>query len=575
VALLGASFQIGRSALAAYQSAIAISGQNIANVGNADYSRQTGRLSALEGGVTLGGVAPGGGVVLSALERHVDEAIESRLRTALGQRAAAESSHQTLSDLETLYYELTDYDLSTELTELYNAFAAMQNDPDEMPTRNLVIAAMDRVTQSLQRQRAAVVDQAVTMNVSIEQAANRAAAIADEIAGLNETVVVQESRGAGFGSPLRDRRDTLLRELAGLMDIQVHEQSNGAVNVYVGSEPLVEFNRSRGLSVETEQVDGLEQATVRFSDNNGLVLVKNGTLGAQLESREEHLLDQIDRLDQLARGLIYEINRVQSTGRGLVGYESITGAYAVKDVDAALDSSAADLPFPLENGSFIVHVRNQDTGQEITRLIEVDLDGIDDPNVAGDEDTTLASLAAALNDVPGLTAAVTTDRRLQIDAGAGSEVWFSEDSSGALAALGVGAMLTGVDAATISVADDVWSDPRLIAASLSGAANDGDNAGRFAALGETASTLLNNQTAEDFHAAMVNDVAIKTSSAATAYEAADAVYSSLNAQREAVSGVSLDEEAINLTRYERAYQGVARYLTVLDDLTYEVLSLVT
>lgn len=575
MALLGASFQIGRSALAAYQSAIAISGQNIANVGNADYSRQTGRLSALEGGVTLGGVAPGGGVVLSALERHVDEAIESRLRTALGQRAAAESSHQTLSDLETLYYELTDYDLSTELTELYNAFAAMQNDPDEMPTRNLVIAAMDRVTQSLQRQRAAVVDQAVTMNVSIEQAANRAAAIADEIAGLNETVVVQESRGAGFGSPLRDRRDTLLRELAGLMDIQVHEQSNGAVNVYVGSEPLVEFNRSRGLSVETEQVDGLEQATVRFSDNNGLVLVKNGTLGAQLESREEHLLDQIDRLDQLARGLIYEINRVQSTGRGLVGYESITGAYAVKDVDAALDSSAADLPFPLENGSFIVHVRNQDTGQEITRLIEVDLDGIDDPNVAGDEDTTLASLAAALNDVPGLTAAVTTDRRLQIDAGAGSEVWFSEDSSGALAALGVGAMLTGVDAATISVADDVWSDPRLIAASLSGAANDGDNAGRFAALGETASTLLNNQTAEDFHAAMVNDVAIKTSSAATAYEAADAVYSSLNAQREAVSGVSLDEEAINLTRYERAYQGVARYLTVLDDLTYEVLSLVT
>ncbi|MGD8453436.1 MAG: flagellar hook-associated protein FlgK [Phycisphaerae bacterium] len=572
---MGASFQIGRSALAAYQSAIAISGQNIANVGNADYSRQTGRLSALEGGVTLGGVAPGGGVVLSALERHVDEAIESRLRTALGQRAAAESSHQTLSDLETLYYELTDYDLSTELTELYNAFAAMQNDPDEMPTRNLVIAAMDRVTQSLQRQRAAVVDQAVTMNVSIEQAANRAAAIADEIAGLNETVVVQESRGAGFGSPLRDRRDTLLRELAGLMDIQVHEQSNGAVNVYVGSEPLVEFNRSRGLSVETEQVDGLEQATVRFSDNNGLVLVKNGTLGAQLESREEHLLDQIDRLDQLARGLIYEINRVQSTGRGLVGYESITGAYAVKDVDAALDSSAADLPFPLENGSFIVHVRNQDTGQEITRLIEVDLDGIDDPNVAGDEDTTLASLAAALNDVPGLTAAVTTDRRLQIDAGAGSEVWFSEDSSGALAALGVGAMLTGVDAATISVADDVWSDPRLIAASLSGAANDGDNAGRFAALGETASTLLNNQTAEDFHAAMVNDVAIKTSSAATAYEAADAVYSSLNAQREAVSGVSLDEEAINLTRYERAYQGVARYLTVLDDLTYEVLSLVT
>ena len=88
MALLGASFQIGRSALAAYQSAIAITGQNIANVGNPNYTRLTGRLTTLQGGPTLGGVAPGGGVNLTALERHVDEALESRLRMSLGTRAA-------------------------------------------------------------------------------------------------------------------------------------------------------------------------------------------------------------------------------------------------------------------------------------------------------------------------------------------------------------------------------------------------------------------------------------------------------------------------------------------------------
>ena len=53
MAILGSAFQIGRSALAAYQSAIAITGQNIANVGNANYTRQSGRLAALSGGMTL------------------------------------------------------------------------------------------------------------------------------------------------------------------------------------------------------------------------------------------------------------------------------------------------------------------------------------------------------------------------------------------------------------------------------------------------------------------------------------------------------------------------------------------
>ena len=567
MALLGASFQIGRSALAAYQSAIAVTGQNIANVGNPNYTRQSGRLATLQGGPTLGGVAPGGGINMNGLQRHVDDALEARLRMALGSRTAAESSFQVLSEIEALYNELTEYDLSTQLTELFNSLCELQNEPGELPARNLVIATADAVVRTLNRQRSSLLQQAGDLNEKITRVTERANEIAGEIASLNELIVVQESRGSGFSTPLRDRRDEQLRELAELMDIVVREQDNGSVSVYIGSEPLVEFGRSRGLTVETVLEDGLTRATVRFADSNGMVIIRDGQLAAQLEARDTHLIGQVEKLDQCAHAMIHELNRVHSTGRGLVGYTSITGTYAVSDPDAALNSTQANLTFPVQNGTFIVHVRNQDTGLTVTRQIEVDLDGIG-------TDTTLNSLAAALNAVPDLSAAVTADGRLQLDTSEGFEIWFSEDSAGGLAALGVGTFLDGTDAATIDVHSAVRSDPRLIAASLSGELGDGDNAGRLGVLGDAVSTLLSGQSIQGFQATMVTQVAIETAGALTSYEAADVVYSSLRAQREAVSGVSLDEEAINLMRFERAYQGAARYLGVLDNLTNEVLSLV-
>ena len=133
------------------------------------------------------------------------------------------------------------------------------------------------------------------------------------------------------------------------------------------------------------------------------------------------------------------------------------------------------LPFPVQNGTFLVHVRDQATGQTTTRMIEVDLDGLND------DDTTLNSLAAALDNVPGISAAVTGDNRLQLSADSGFEVSFSEDSSHALAALGVGTFFDGTNAATIAVNSAVQDDPRLLATSLDGTPGDGRNAGRLAA----------------------------------------------------------------------------------------------
>src|SRR5262249_7208065 len=157
--------------------------------------------------------------------------------------------------------------------------------------------------------------------------------------------------------------------------------------------------------------------------------------------------------------LIYEVNKIHSSGRGLVGYTSVTSEHAVRDVNAALNTPAAGLPFPVQNGTLLVKVRDTASGAVTTRQIGIDLDGLNN------DDTSLSSPTAALNTVPGVTATIGADGRLSVNAAPGSDVSFSEDSSGVLAALGVGGFFKGTNAGDIGVADAVANDPRLIAAS--------------------------------------------------------------------------------------------------------------
>ncbi|MCC6360425.1 MAG: flagellar hook-associated protein FlgK [Phycisphaerales bacterium] len=567
--MLGPSFQIGRSALAAYQAALSVAGQNIANVGNPDYTRQTGRLAALAAGPSIGGIRPGAGVTLASLRRNVDEALESRLRLAAAQRSGAEQVSQSLRQTEALYNELSDQDISSQLSELFGAFGSLQTQPGDSTQRDLILGSADGLVRSFTRIRSGLVQQVRELNDQATVVANHANSIIGEVARLNQQVVVAEADGVTVASALRDRRDSLIRDLGEIMDITTREQPGGAVNVYINSQPLVDFNRSRGIAVDRVLEDGLEIASVRFADDRTPITVREGKLAGLLTSRDNYIRDQLTRLDTLAGGLIYEVNKIHSSGAGLVGYTSLTSERAVLSTSAVLNTTDAGLPFPVRNGTFFVKVRDVESGAVTTRQIDIDLDGLNG------NDTTLESLRAQLDAVPGVAATIGADNRLSLAADNGSDISFADDNSGVLAALGLATFFKGTNAATIGIADAVDADPRLIAASVSGAANDGENAGRMAQLAasDVTSALLGNRSIANYHSDMVGDLAVIGGAALDGYEAADAVYQGLYAQRESISGVSLDEEAINMTKYERAYQGAARYITVLNEMTDEVLRL--
>jgi flagellar hook-associated protein 1 len=73
---------------------------------------------------------------------------------------------------------------------------------------------------------------------------------------------------------------------------------------------------------------------------------------------------------------------------------------------------------------------------------------------------------------------------------------------------------------------------------------------------------------------MVNGVGVSVASAKNDADASQAALDTLQAQRDALSGVSLDEEAVNLMRQQRAFQGAAKLITTVNEMLDTVLNMV-
>lgn len=566
--LVTGALQIGRSALLAYQSALQVVGNNISNVGTDGYTRQSAVLTPITGLGVPEGFTPGGGVALSGLRRNVDEAVENRLRIATGDQAGAMVRQQVIGRIESAMNELSDSDISTLLQEFFNSFSDLQNQPTDFAGRGMILTMGESLALEIQRQRIEVLALRDQLNGELEISTQRANEIASDIAELNVRISEMESTGRGASGALRDQRDRLLRELGELVQIQVREQPGGAINVYLGNEPLVQAGLNRGLTATLETFGEQPRIVVRYADNNAPVSLQGGKLSGLVQARDVLLVDQVNHLDGLARVLIQEVNKVHAQGQGLEGFVDVTGAFDVRDPNAVLNSNHAGLAYKPQNGSFVITVKDKTTGLSREHVINVDLDGIG-------ADDSLHSLVAKINTaLTGARAEVTGDNRLRFVSAEGFEIRFSQDSSNVLACLGVNVFFTGTNAESMAVSQVLAANPNLLAASASGAPGDGTIAGRIAALGSESVAALNGRSISDYYNAIVTDVAVKGSAASASVQAAGAITSALSAQREAISGVSLDEETINLLRLERAFEGAARYTSTVNRLIEEMLSIV-
>jgi flagellar hook-associated protein 1 len=148
------------------------------------------------------------------------------------------------------------------------------------------------------------------------------------------------------------------------------------------------------------------------------------------------------------------------------------------------------------------------------------------------------------------------------------------DGADVLPALGLLGFFTGATSDTIAIDPSVDGKPSAIALALGPDAGDNGAAVRLAALASQSLPNLGDTSLGEFHAAIVTGLGQDVQSADQLATVQQSVFDGLVRERESVSGVSLDEELVNLIQFQRSFQSAARYISVQNDVSQELLNLI-
>jgi len=135
---------------------------------------------------------------------------------------------------------------------------------------------------------------------------------------------------------------------------------------------------------------------------------------------------------------------------------------------------------------------------------------------------------------------------------------------------------TGTDASDIEVTIDLVNDVNLIAAAdtLAGVPGDNSNAIEIANLKNALTMNGGAETFDDYYSSLVCDVGSEINTVSGYYQHQADMVMQLENYRESVSGVSLDEEMVNLVKFQSAYDACAKMITTTDELLQTVLNMV-
>jgi flagellar hook-associated protein 1 FlgK len=552
------SLQIARSALLSQQTALNTIGHNLANAATPGYTRQRTEFAP---------AAPQLGVDVQTIRRIKDRFLDFSLLTEQQGLGKAQSQAGMLQRLQAIFNDQPGAGLSSMLDQFFQTFQDLSVNPADQALRVATESQGERIAGTFQGLRARVDQLKGDLTTEIQNRVTDANSLLTQIADLHRQIIA--SRGGPPPNDLLDRRDQLVTQLAQIIGVSATDRADGTVQLAVaGTGVLLVDGTSPALLTATLN-SGTDTVNLTAGASSLAITPSSGALASVVTARNSAtgaVKQAASDLNTLASSLIAEVNRIHASGTGLTESQSLTAVNAVSAPTAAL--TAAGLAYTPVTGSFQVIVH--DAGGAVMSSATI-------PVTAGA--TTLNDLQAALSAVPNLTATI-SGGKLTVTAAAGDTFTFAGDTSDALMALGLNTFFTGSDALGIAVNPLVANDVTKIATAQADAgglvhAGDGSNALALARLRTKLAMGSGTATFTDFFATTVGRIGSQMRDATQALDRQQTSVQVVQNLQQQTSGVSTDEEMINLTQSQNAYAAAARYATTIQSVLDTLLQMAT
>jgi flagellar hook-associated protein 1 FlgK len=559
---IGLILSTAKDALQAQQLAINVATQNIANVNTPDYSRQVPVLEARTP-APYAGLILGQGVTVTQIQRQADTFIENMLQQRQSDLSTTSEKATYMGTLETVFSESSSAGLSTQMSNFWNAWQDLSNNPSGSAERDTLCERGNLLCQAFSNASDEMDQMSSELTQSLQSGVKSVNEITEKIADLNSQIV--STGTTGNANDLMDQRQNLVNQLSQYLNINYFQNEDNTITVTTGKGyTLVSHGDSYSLDFDGKNV------TWQSSSGKNLDItstITGGKMGGWIDMRDTVLPEYKGKLDTLAGAIVSAVNEIHSQGAGLEGMTDVTGSYKATDPSSALQSSGLPYQGQITSGSFSFWVYGSN-GQL------VDLGG---PNgsltVSVDPaSTTMGNIQSALNGVASgnITANVTTDGRLEVQGLNGYSFAFSADTSHALAALGINTFFTGTDAASMAVNSQIQDNKNLIAAGKVGssgeiASGDNNNALDMADL-QYQSVSSVGDTLDNYLASMEGSIGTDSQSVSRSNSYNETMVNYLKQQRDNVSAVSIDEEMTNVIKYQQAYAAAAKLISTADQM---------
>ena len=552
------AFDIGLSALRAQQLTLSVLGNNLANASTPGYHRQqvdlANRLPLREGSFSVGT-----GVDVVNVRRIRSDAVETALIRNSSEAGFSQQTQDIAAQVESL---LTpgDSSIHAALSSFFNRLEKVANAPQDSTLRREFLSSASELMKGFSSLDTEFVSVENGVRGNLDNAVKDVNQKISDIAQLNAQIFRLRSSGTS-PNDLIDRRDQIASQLSEYIQVDSATLPDG---------------REQTLIAGGAAIIGTEPVAFRVMDyKNGTtgialqnlstpITLSSGRIAAMTTALNETIPEFRSRLSELAREIVRNVDQQHAQGMTDHGpYSVLLGSRGVADVSVPLARSNPD--FPITNGRLYITVTDA-TGARRTEEVRID------PNT-----DSLQDVAAKLSAVAGVTANVDpVAKTLSISALGGNSIDFAgtPDETGILSALGINSLFEGSSPGSFRVRDEILRNPELLATSASGLPGEGKNMAAIASLRDLRSGAFAGRTSTEELADVTAESGLLVQTSEGQNAQLQAFRQRLEADRDAVSGVDINEEMLKMMQSQRAYQAAARYITTTDQMLTELFQMV-
>lgn len=622
------------SGLLAFQRALDVTSNNIANVATPGYSVQNAHFTPQPGQATAAGYF-GSGVTIESVTRSYDELLAGQVRSSQSGYSSFNTYATQAGQIDNMLSNTTT-GLTASLQAFVNALHTVANSPSSTAQRQGLLSQAQALAQQMQNYSSQLSTYSAGVESQLSSSVSQINTLSTGIATLNGQISAGLASTGQTPNSLMDQRDQMIDQLSQYVSVSTATQADGSMNVYIGSgQPLVIGSTSQALSAIQDPYNATQH-------NIGIVTggsvadvtseISGGSLGGLLAVRSQVLQPVQNTLGQFSVGLATLVNQAQQAGMDLTGAAgqpmfavgavvsnaaaNNTGAATVTVTRTSLSSLTAD-DYVLRQTGGAWQLTNRATGQAVTMT---GAGTAANPFVAGGVSIVVGGGAPANGDsfliqptagaAAGLSVLLTSPTQIAAASSIQTTPAAANTGTGAVtstvvsnpstwvpgtykitftsatqyqvtdstnAVIGSGNYTSGTPisfngASVTLTGSPVNGDTFSVGAASS--SNIGDNSNAFALVDSLGALKFNGGTTSLSNVAnnLVSQVGVLTQQAQANASAQKSVNQSANDTRNNLSGVNLDEEAAKMVQYQQAYSACAQLIQTSGTMFQSLLS---